>query len=286
MAPRVDGCVPAGAPAQSRSAGSSFKEALGQAPSRRAGASPSLTSPGPGAGGRSAPLPPASSSAGRAGAGPTRSPAGSAPPPARGAPAGGGPTVASPASVGAQHTAAAAQLSTARAHHVATARDLATARASHHQTHEQQATHRLVDLIASELACEPSPVSAARAGHATPAPAAAPQHLPFEPLPTSQLAVGAQRSSGPMPPALPAERAAQAVALVERIETFVRSARPALALTLHQSLGARVEVEKLGPGRVALRLVGHRGPPSPETVARIREALRSRGLEVGAVSVA
>jgi hypothetical protein len=75
------------------------------------------------------------------------------------------------------------------------------------------------------------------------------------------------------------------VALIERIETFVKSQRPAIAMTLNNSLGARVEIEKLGPGRIALRLVGQNGPPTPETVSRIREELRSRGLEVGALSV-
>ncbi|MCA3013560.1 MAG: hypothetical protein INH41_14350 [Myxococcaceae bacterium] len=206
-----------------------------------------------------------------------------APPPAARAM---GLTVSWQATACARHTATAAQLATARAQHDSTSRDLATARASHHQLHEQQATNRLVDLIVSELVSEPPPVSPPRASHATPTQAAGPQHLPFEPLPAAQAATGVQRSTGPTPSALTAERTAQAVALIERIETFVRSARPALALTLHQSLGARVEVEKLGPGRVALRLVGHSGPPSPETVNRLRDELRSRGLEVGALSVA
>lgn len=84
----------------------------------------------------------------------------------------------------------------------------------------------------------------------------------------------------------PPARAEQAVALIERIETFVRSSRPALALTLNNSLGARVEIERLGKGQIALKLVGHHGPPSASTVAAIREELRARGLRVGALSVA
>jgi len=84
----------------------------------------------------------------------------------------------------------------------------------------------------------------------------------------------------------PPVRAEQAVALIERIETFVKSARPALALTLNNSLGARVEIERLGPGRIALKLVGQRGPPSADAISRIREELRARGLKVGALSVA
>ena len=84
----------------------------------------------------------------------------------------------------------------------------------------------------------------------------------------------------------PEAKAAQAVALIERIELFVKSQRPGLALTLNNSLGAHVEIERIGPKEIALKLVGHRGPPTAEAVSRIREELRARGLKVGALSVA
>ena len=86
--------------------------------------------------------------------------------------------------------------------------------------------------------------------------------------------------------AAPEAKAAQAVALIERIEVFVRSQRPGLALTLNNSLGAHVEIERIGPREIALRLVGHKGPPTAEAVSRIRDALRARGLKIGALSVA
>ena len=86
--------------------------------------------------------------------------------------------------------------------------------------------------------------------------------------------------------AAPEAKAAQAVALIERIELFVKSQRPGLALTLNNSLGAHVEIERIGPKEIALKLVGHRGPPTAEAVSRIREELRARGLKVGALSVA
>jgi hypothetical protein len=83
------------------------------------------------------------------------------------------------------------------------------------------------------------------------------------------------------------ERSAAAVALIEKIQVFVRHGqRPVLALTLNNALAARVEIERLGPGRVAVRMVGHRGPPSPEAVSRVRDELLARGLKVGAISVA
>lgn len=83
----------------------------------------------------------------------------------------------------------------------------------------------------------------------------------------------------------PQARTEQALALIERIELFVRSQRPSLALTLNNSLGARVEVERMGPKVIALRLVGHRGPPTAEAVSLIRDELRARGLKVAALSV-
>ncbi|MEO6119208.1 MAG: hypothetical protein ABIP12_00855, partial [Terriglobales bacterium] len=56
--------------------------------------------------------------------------------------------------------------------------------------------------------------------------------------------------------AIPEEgKAAKAIALIERIETFVRSQRPGLALTLNNSLGAHVEIERIGPKEIALKLV-------------------------------
>ncbi len=81
-------------------------------------------------------------------------------------------------------------------------------------------------------------------------------------------------------------KAASAVELIEKIEVFVKSQRPGLAITLDGSLGARVEIERLGPKEVAIRVVGKNGPPAPEDIGRIREEMRARGLKVGALSVA
>jgi hypothetical protein len=84
-----------------------------------------------------------------------------------------------------------------------------------------------------------------------------------------------------------ADRAAEAVALAEKIERFARAAgAPALHLTLDNALGARIEVERLAPSEVTVKLIGRRGPPSPDAVSRVREELKSRGLRVAAMSVA
>ncbi|MCU0698250.1 MAG: hypothetical protein MUC96_17225 [Myxococcaceae bacterium] len=191
----------------------------------------------------------------------------------------------SQAVVSAQHAATTRQLSTARAHHVATSDQLATARLSHHETQEHQTATRVIDLIVKELVSEFEPKASTKLGNPLQPVAAPDVPFPVEARAT-QTSTSAPSASGPTSTsATPEAKAAQAVALIERIETFVKSTRPALAMTLNNSLGARVEIEKLGPGRIALKLVGQNGPPTPETVSRIRDELRARGLEVGALSV-
>lgn len=102
--------------------------------------------------------------------------------------------------------------------------------------------------------------------------------------PTTPTANLPRASAGAaLPPALPKPLApaARAAALVEQIETFTRAQRPGLALTLHASLGARVELQRLGPKTLAVRLIGKDGPPGPAVVRRARQALEARGLTVG-----
>ena len=81
-------------------------------------------------------------------------------------------------------------------------------------------------------------------------------------------------------PVSPAEgRVERALALVERIERFVRSGRPSLALTLRGALPGQVEVQRVGPGAIALRLSSAR-LPSASDLAELRQALEARGLSV------
>lgn len=175
--------------------------------------------------------------------------------------------------------AEAQRLEDVRGHHSTTAQQATAARTEQLSQQDTTGQARVVDQIVRELieSFETRPGGSAATKIANPIqPLAAAQEVPFT--------TGA---GAPQPqPQAPEVRAAQATALIERIDTFVRSQRPALALTLNNSLGARVEIEKLGPGRIALRLVGQNGPPSAESVSRIREALRARGLLIGALSVA
>lgn len=176
--------------------------------------------------------------------------------------------------------AEAGRLIAARAHHVATAETSSAVRAELNGTADERASTRHVELIVKELLAEFEPRPAGSPQRAANAlqPVSSANEVPFSP--SAPVATGA-----PAPRPTPEVRASQAAALIERIDVFVKSQRPALALTLNNSLGARVEIEKLGPGRIALRLVGREGPPDADTVSRLREELEARGLKVGALSV-
>ena len=149
-----------------------------------------------------------------------------------------------------------------------TTKALTQVRSERSEAFQERAQARVIDFIMKEFAPE------AQSQPRLPQAEASIHHL----HPAAQIAVKVE--------APPEAKAAQAVALIERIELFVRSQRPGLALTLNNSLGAHVEIERMGPKEIALKLVGHRGPPTAEAVSRIRDELRARGLKIGALSVA
>jgi len=86
-------------------------------------------------------------------------------------------------------------------------------------------------------------------------------------------------NGGPPAPSVAEERVDRAMALVERIDRFVRSGRPALALTLRGGLPGRLELQRVGPGVISLRLSSPR-PPAPSELGELRQALEARGLSV------
>jgi hypothetical protein len=180
-----------------------------------------------------------------------------------------------------RHEAVAASMQRAREHVNRTAQNLTELRSHHSDTFETQQQARLVDLICQELRAEFGGDMKVAANSDRPAPFKTGQVVP--------LAGGAPAASAATPPALPpaaSVKATSAVELIEKIETFMQSQRPALAISLEGSLGARVEIERLGPKEVAVRVVGKNGPPSAEDIGRIRDEIRARGLKVGALSVA
>jgi hypothetical protein len=169
----------------------------------------------------------------------------------------------------------ASRLASVRADHTHSAETLTHARATTTEAVLDKSEAKIIEFILRELKGE--------AANSTGEPIT--ERATISEL-TTQPAPALNATKPQTMPDTEATRATQAVALIERIETFVKSQRPALALTLNNSLGAHVEIERIGPREVALKLVGHRGPPSADTVSRIRDELRARGIKVGALSVA
>lgn len=170
----------------------------------------------------------------------------------------------------------ASRLSTVRSEHSQRAETLTHVRTESTQDLAERSAGRVIDFIVKELTSD-----AASSSNMTPPPTPTGEIASVSPIHSpAQSAPAAAKDEAP------AVRASQAVALIEKIETFVRSARPGLALTLNNSLGASVEIERIGPREIALKLIGHLGLPSADAVSRIRDELRARGLKVGALSVA
>jgi len=149
---------------------------------------------------------------------------------------------------------------------------------------QEKTEHRLTELISRELAREfrgePSPLPMART---TPAPLESSRGTaPTEGLPPTGEPRLAGNVAGPSAPDVsdPQLRAEATLQLIEKIELFVQSQRPALRLSLSGALAATVEVERTGPREVALRIQGRQGPLAQEELARIREGLEARGLRL------
>lgn len=179
------------------------------------------------------------------------------------------------------HQKTAGTLTAARASAHQSVAHLQEARAAHHQVATERLDSRLIDLICKELVIEFT--------HEPAKSRPANQDLPLPP-PTPNLPLTSTTSIAPAeaPRAIAdgTVRAAAAVELIEKIETFIKDSRvPSIALTLNNSLGAKVEIERVGPREVALRLIGHHGPPPAEDIGRIRDEMAAHGLKVCALSV-
>lgn len=202
-------------------------------------------------------------------------------PPPRGATQGVTRALPGPALAGAEHLGQVRQGLSTEAHRL---RDV---RGEAHQHHQEKLHQRVTELLARELAREPPPGSeppsrAGRGGSGELRPAVAAEP-PGGPPGTAVEGPGGTRADAPEAPA-PEVRVQSTLALIEKIELFVKSHRPALALRLGGAWDARVEVERTGAGEVALRIQGHRGPLAPRELERLREALSARGLKLSALS--
>ena len=168
----------------------------------------------------------------------------------------------------------------------AEAHRLRDARGDSHQTHQEWVQQRVTDLLSRELSREPRPEPAAPR---TPSPSSGPETSAPPPSGEALSAAGGAHPGDPggiSAPAVdapnPEARVQAAVELIEKIEVFVKSQRPALAMRLGGALEATVEVERTGTREVALRIQGKRGPLPQEDLARIRDALAARGLKLSA----
>lgn len=167
--------------------------------------------------------------------------------------------------------AEAGRLTTVRAEHHVQAQALTQTRQGHQEQAHAQVDERALEHMVAELERCLGQAAAEK-----------PSQLPFAVVtPPPPPVQGAEAREPPLP-----IRALQALALVERIEVFMKEQRPTLALTLNNALACTVELERLAPGTVAVTLKGKQGPPSPEMVSRLRDELRDRGLKLGALSVA
>jgi hypothetical protein len=149
---------------------------------------------------------------------------------------------------------------------------------------QERTEHRVSELISRELAhefhSEPVPASTSRVAPPLTEPSRG--GAPAEGLAgtgeTRLTASGSSTAPAEAPSAQPQVQAA--MELIEKIELFVRSQRPALRMSLGGTLAATVEVERTGPREVALRIQGRGGPLAREELARIREGLEARGLRL------
>lgn len=159
-------------------------------------------------------------------------------------------------------------------------------RAEAHTVTQERTEHRATELIARELArdlrAEPSSPPAASRATSPQASESSGEPLSGEPAASVGPAQAGAASASAAPPEAPdAQLKAQAaMELIERIEVFVKSQRPALKMSLGGGLDATVEVERTGPREVALRIQGRRGPVPSGELARIRDALEAKGLRL------
>ncbi len=264
------------APAKQEPDGARFKKALQEADARRGTEARPPSRPGRAPTSAAAPSP-------RPGVASTRSPGlpgGRAPAPVQARAA--GPVLAT--SRGA--LASTENLGRTRQAMHSEAQRLGTVRGEANTQVQERTEHRLTDLIARELSRDARPVQ-------SPLPEARPASNPpttdtgrgAADAPTHESRVtgaGATGSGGASSAETvsPATRAEAALELIERIEVFVKSQRPALTLSLRGAMDATVEVERTGPREVALRIQGRRGPLPTEDLARLRDALEARGLRL------
>jgi hypothetical protein len=75
------------------------------------------------------------------------------------------------------------------------------------------------------------------------------------------------------------------IELVQRVERLMRAGVPALAITFGSGWIAGAQLRRTGPNQVALVLHASGRALGQDSLARLRQALRSRGIELSALAV-
>jgi hypothetical protein len=173
-----------------------------------------------------------------------------------------------------------------RARMSAQAVGLSAARHEGMAAQEERINGRLLELIVRELSLELTQATDRRGATAAPPTELEPRRERGAPRQEGAAGGGAAPAAGrPEPAVADRGRAQAAVALVRKIETFLRSERPALTLEVAGALDAKVEVARTGHREVALQISGNRRPPPPEELERLRRELGARGLKLSALRV-
>jgi hypothetical protein len=135
---------------------------------------------------------------------------------------------------------------------------------------------RAKELLGVELSKLESPVPP-ETRSADPGSRALPERSPpAEQLPpTTPRAVAGP--SGPKEPSV-SSRSEAMMDLVEKIEVFVKSQRPALALTLRGPAAGKVELERVGPRQISVKLTGSPQATRGLSSQELQGALSNRGL--------
>ncbi|QSQ18191.1 hypothetical protein JY572_09080 [Myxococcus landrumensis] len=175
---------------------------------------------------------------------------------------------------------------TRKAMHVESQR-LGSVRVEGQTSSHERTEQRLTDLFLRELSLrepglrQPPPRDARQEQSVAPADSSARTAATGE-VSTSEARAVAAGTGGPSRGEAPTH-AESAVELIERIEVFVKSQRPAMSMSVRGTLNATVEVERTGPREVVLRIQGRTGPVPTEDIARLRDALEARGLRLRAL---
>jgi hypothetical protein len=181
-------------------------------------------------------------------------------------------------------TAKSLNLNQARAVMNTEAKRLGEVRSEAANQDRERIEERLLALLSRETVSEPAPAAVERAVQPPPLPSQRLKDACPEPsLPSVIVSADALKPSSPRSEA--EQRAQAAHRLIEKIETFMRSHERVLALTVGEGLEGRVEMERTGPGAVAIKIQGKHGPPSAQDLSRIRDEIRSRGLYLSALSI-